>query len=43
MRFGFAPLPLSYADVWDAAAILADVVETRAYDCDAFKRRAVVT
>lgn len=43
MRFGFAPLPLSFAEVWDAARILAEVVETRAYDDEAFRTRAAVT
>ena len=43
MRFGFAPLYISYADVWDAVAVLRDVLETGAWDVDAFKQRAAVT
>ena len=43
MRFGFAPLYISYADVWDAVAILRDVLKTGAWDVDAFKQRAAVT
>lgn len=43
MRFGFAPLYISYTDVWDAVAILRDVLETGAWDVDAFKQRAAVT
>ena len=43
MRFGFAPLYISYADVWDAVAVLRDVLETGAWNVDAFKQRAAVT
>jgi kynureninase len=42
-RFGFAPLYLSHAEVWDAVEILAEVLQTRAYEADAFRRRAAVT
>ncbi len=31
MRFGFAPLYIGYADVWRAAAALADVFDTEAW------------
>jgi kynureninase len=43
LRFGFSPLFLSYAEVWDAVGILADVMATRAWDRDEFRRRAAVT
>ncbi|MCR5880651.1 aminotransferase class V-fold PLP-dependent enzyme [Phenylobacterium sp. J367] len=43
MRFGFSPLYLSHAEVWDAAAILEEVLETRAYDRPDFRARAAVT
>ena len=43
LRFGFAPLYIRYVDVWDAAAILTDVLRSRAWDDAAFKQRAVVT
>lgn len=43
MRFGFAPLYISYTDVWDAVAVLRDVLETGAWDASAFKQRAAVT
>lgn len=43
LRFGFAPLYIRYVDVWDAAAILTDVLRSRAWDDPAFKQRAVVT
>ena len=43
LRFGFAPLYLRYVDVWDAAANLADVIETRAYEDPKFAVRAAIT
>lgn len=42
-RFGFSPLFLSYAQVWDAAASLAQVLATRDWDQPQFHRRAAVT
>ena len=32
MRFGFTPLYTSFADVWDAVAILKDILDNEAYD-----------
>jgi kynureninase len=43
MRFGFAPLYNSYADVWRAADALADVLATRRWDRPEFKTRKAVT
>jgi kynureninase len=43
LRFGFAPLYLRHVDVWDAAANLVDVIETRAYEEPKFQIRAKVT
>lgn len=43
MRFGLAPLYLRYADVWDAAAALAEILETRAWDEPRFREREKVT
>jgi len=43
MRFGFAPLYLSYAEVFQAAAALRDVLATRKWDDDRFRKRARVT
>lgn len=43
MRFGFAPLYLSHADVWDAAATLADVVTTGVWREDRLQQRGTVT
>jgi kynureninase len=42
-RFGFSPLILSFADVWDAAEILGEVLDTRAYDRPEHRERATVT
>ena len=41
MRFGFTPLYNSYADVWDAVAILKDILDGQAYDINT--RRGAVT
>lgn len=43
MRFGFSPLPLSYAEVARAADLLVEVVATRAYDDPTYRVRAKVT
>ncbi len=43
MRFGFSPLFLSYADIWRAAAILADVLHTEEWRKPEFSRRGKVT
>ncbi|MDB5432775.1 MAG: kynU [Caulobacter sp.] len=43
MRFGFSPLPLSFAEVARAAEILADVLATRAYDDPIYRQRSAVT
>jgi kynureninase len=43
LRFGFAPLYLSHAQVWDAVERLHDVLATRAWDTEAFHARAAVT
>ena len=41
MRFGFTPLYTSFADVWDAVAILKHILDDTAYDVNA--RRSAVT
>ena len=41
MRFGFTPLYTSFADVWDAVEILADILAREAYDTHA--ARSAVT
>ncbi len=42
-RFGFSPLFLSFAQVWDAAAALAEILATRGWDRPEFQARAAVT
>jgi kynureninase len=43
LRFGFAPLYLRYADIFDAVQILREVLATKAWDRAEYKRRAAVT
>jgi kynureninase len=43
MRFGFAPLYNSFADMVDATEILADILATREWDQPRFHERAKVT
>ncbi len=43
MRFGFAPLYLRFADVWDAAEMLADCVNKRVWREPRFNQRLAVT
>ena len=43
LRFGFAPLYLSFADIWRATDVLRDVLATRQWDAEQFKARALVT
>src|SRR5207302_1781684 len=42
-RYGFSPLYLSHAQVWDAVEILRDILETRAFDRADYRERAAVT
>ncbi len=43
MRFGFAPLYLRFADVWDAADILAECVRAEVWRDPRFDRKLTVT
>ena len=43
MRFGFAPLYIRYADVWDAAEILAECVRTEVWRDPRYDRKLAVT
>jgi kynureninase len=43
LRFGFSPLYLSHAEIWDAVEILREVLATRAWDTEAFRTRTAVT
>ena len=43
LRFGFAPLYVSYEDAFRAASILAEVLQQRSWDRPEFKQRKLVT
>lgn len=43
VRFGFAPLYVSFTDVWEAAATLARLIESGEWDSPRFHQRAAVT
>ena len=43
LRFGFTPLYLGFAELWDAVAALKDILVTRAWDKPAYHARAKVT
>jgi kynureninase len=43
MRFGFAPLYLTYCDIWDAAATLADLLGSGSWRDERFAARSTVT
>ena len=43
LRFGFAPLYISYADVWRAVTRLAEILRTRAWDRPEYCARRLVT
>jgi kynureninase len=43
LRFGFAPLYVRHVDVFDAVEVLADVLESGAWDRPAFHHRRTVT
>ena len=43
LRFGFTPLYVGYEDVWRAVEILRDVLTSKSWDSDTYRRRAAVT
>jgi kynureninase len=43
MRFGFTPLYLGFSEMWDAVAILREIMETKAWDRAEFHKRSKVT
>ncbi|MGH7212966.1 MAG: hypothetical protein ACREF1_16075, partial [Acetobacteraceae bacterium] len=43
LRFGCTPLTLRYCDVWDAVAVLREIMATRAWDTQKFRVRQAVT
>jgi len=43
LRFGFAPLYFGYTDVWDAVAILKEVLDSESWKQPQFSQRGAVT
>ena len=43
LRFGITPLTLQYAELWDAVAVLRDVLDTQAWRGERFQTRNRVT
>ena len=43
LRFGFAALYIRFTDVWDAVAVLKDVMQTGSWNTPAFMQRKAVT
>ncbi|MEM5516071.1 aminotransferase class V-fold PLP-dependent enzyme [Henriciella sp. AS95] len=43
IRFGVAPLYLSFTDIWDAMDALEDILSSRSYTAPEFNQRAAVT
>jgi kynureninase len=43
LRFGFTPLYLRYADVWDAVAVLRGVMVSRSWRDARYQTRSMVT
>ncbi|MCA0457179.1 MAG: kynureninase [Chloroflexi bacterium] len=43
LRFGFTPLYVSFTDIWDTVAILADILQKRTWERPEFQRRGNVT
>ncbi len=43
LRFGFAPLYVSYADIWDAVSQLKDIMQNEVWKQEEFNRRLAVT
>lgn len=43
MRFGFTPLYVGYADVWDAVQVLRRVLDDGTWQAEAYSRRSMVT
>jgi kynureninase len=43
MRFGFTPLYVSYADVWDAVEHLLQIMDTQEWQREEFNQRGAVT
>lgn len=43
LRFGFAPLYVSFTDVWDAAHLIQKILASKTWDQEQFKARNAVT
>ena len=43
LRFGFAPLYVSFTDIWDAAQLIEEILETKTWDQEQYKARNAVT
>jgi kynureninase len=43
MRFGFAPLYIRFADVWNAAETLADCIKSKVWDDPRYQQKLAVT
>ena len=43
LDFGFAPLYVRFADAWETARALAEVLSSHAHERPEFRRRAAVT
>jgi kynureninase len=43
LRFGFAPLYIGHADIWDAVAALREVLATSEWKRPEFRLKAAVT
>ncbi|GAB2486032.1 kynureninase [Comamonas humi] len=43
MRFGFTPLYIGFEDVWNAVAVLKDILQTGSWDQPRFHQRGTVT
>lgn len=43
MRFGFAPLYIGYADVWDAVEHLSQIMDSEEWKREEFNQRSAVT
>jgi kynureninase len=43
LRFGMTPLYVRHADLWDAVAVLREIMQTRCWDTPEFRTRRAVT
>ena len=43
MRFGFTPLYIRFEDVWNAVAILKEILQTGSWDRPEHRQRGTVT